>query len=267
MTQLTWETASDWDAAQSEECVVHEVFGDHAAADTIELGYPTASEFSGISLDAYWPLDGSGSATDRSGNGNDLPNNGATTGATGIFGTTAYDFDGTDDYLGSSTDIFNYAQSFSMSVWVNLDVSEAAWIVDLEHAQNGGAVLRTYDDGGTIRFEFFTKSSTAQTAVDSTFEVNANQWYHIVCVHDRPNTTSKLFIDGALEDSRTDAAPLAEDSSDGFIVGTNNDQTGNSDSNVDGTVDELRVYGGDLSDTQAKALYPPGSLVTAAKTA
>lgn len=100
---LTWETAADWDAAVSESGVVHESTPntDHTDATVVKQGYPVANPLFATDLVGYWPLheDAGTTANDFSGNANDGTITGATLGATGILGTSAYSFDGVDDYV------------------------------------------------------------------------------------------------------------------------------------------------------------------------
>jgi len=99
MTELTWDVAADWDAAQSESRVVHENTGDYAGG-SVQLGYPGALGSLSTGLVAHYPLheDSGSTVVDASGNGRDGTYNGPTLGKTGLLNATAPDWDGTDDY-------------------------------------------------------------------------------------------------------------------------------------------------------------------------
>lgn len=94
---VTWETATDWDNAVSESGVVHESVAntDHSDETTVKMGYSFANPELPTSLDLLnsFHEDSGSTAYDYSGNNNDGSiGNSPTLGATGLLGTSAYDF-------------------------------------------------------------------------------------------------------------------------------------------------------------------------------
>ncbi|AGM11291.1 hypothetical protein HHTV1_36 [Haloarcula hispanica tailed virus 1] len=117
---ISWGEASDWDAATSEQGVVHDSFGDLPGSGTIQLGFPANIE--GHTVGAYFPLDeDSGStASDATGNGNDATYNGPTLGTTGLLDTTAPRFnENNSDYLQipHSSDV-SFDGAFTIIFWL-----------------------------------------------------------------------------------------------------------------------------------------------------
>lgn len=96
---LTWESATDWNSAVDENGVVHDTFGDLPGDDTVQLGYPNEDP-GGTNLLHYWPLHASSSPPDIVTSTNATVT-GATADAAGVFDTTSYNLDGTDDYIDS----------------------------------------------------------------------------------------------------------------------------------------------------------------------
>lgn len=120
---LTWETATEWDNATSESGVVHESVAntDHSDDTIVKKGHSIANPYQSLDLIGYWPLhEDSGSvANDFSGNANDGNISGPTLGVTGLLGTTAYSFDGTDDYVGLPS--YGTPSTYTIMFWSNLD--------------------------------------------------------------------------------------------------------------------------------------------------
>lgn len=122
---LTWETTSDWDAAQSETGIHHEqpVGTDWAPADTLEQGY-SGSEWAATSIPtpvAHYPghEDSGTTMTDVSGNANHGTYVGPTVNQTGILGHSAPSYDGIDDYAHSDAAIDANGTEYTGVAWYN----------------------------------------------------------------------------------------------------------------------------------------------------
>jgi len=265
-SSVSWETATDWDSAQSESYVHHEqpASTDWAAAETVELGHDT----DGASLQAYFPLDeDSGStATDVSGNSNDGTYNGPTlAAATGILGADVPSFDGTDDYVEYPPIGIDYSGSsdWTTSLWVYL---------------SGGAGSRqmvwhpraTYDlqiDKGTgDAIRVGTYSGTTDRIV-STTSISTNQWYHVCAVHDASlSSPYQLYVDGTQEASGSLPDPNSESSYNS--IGSQSQESLDR-YYWDGSIDEVQLYDRALSGSEVTTLAqgdsPTGSITTAAK--
>lgn len=122
----TWETAADWDAAQSETGVHHEqpIGTDWAPADTVEKGYPTT--LSG--LEAYYTFnEDSGSVINDVAGGYDGALSGGVLGGEGLTGHSGASFDGADDHFVSDTLAPVNTAEFTGICWMRYDGSHDKW--------------------------------------------------------------------------------------------------------------------------------------------
>lgn len=170
------------------------------------------------------------------------------------------------DY-GSNT-IFDNAQKLSISVWVNASSIQGGTggrghgaggspeNSIFAMAQSGsddkiGLALNN-TDGVAFYVDFGTSSENATLQVNSV--VTLNTWYHIAAVFDGSlaNDQWKVYVDGTLEGTKTDA------SANNVI--TNNIATrigGNAASGnqaFDGKIDDLRLYTGALTQSEVTTL-------------
>lgn len=141
----TWETAGDWDAAQSETGVHHEQPANTAwsPADEVEKGYPPTDPQGATQL--YYPADEtSGTTANDVAGTSDGTINGATLNANGVFGTPCYSFDGVDDEVDSGYSSVGATQDLTVWSWCNLDGNQ-----DSDHA----TLAKTEGSEFAIRFE------------------------------------------------------------------------------------------------------------------
>lgn len=253
----TWETATDWDNRQSESGVVHESVTntDHNDDTIVKQGYSAASPLFQSDLKAYYPLheDSGSTANDFSGNGNDGSiTSGVTLGATGLLGTTAYNFAG-----GSGIDngsIFDN-NVMAASFWFNLD--------NIDTSSSGE---RMWDQQNLWNMAFDTQGNDklmVQTYGNNTGGIgpalSAGTWYFAAQLWDVPNDTLKVWLANLGSDtsvsviydntSYTDAADSFTDSS---RVGSNSA----GDLDLDGRLWDFRFYEGRvLSDSDVQQLY------------
>ena len=194
-------------------------------------------------LVAYWKMDNNWD--DSSGNGNNgTANDGATFG-TAKYGTYSGSFDGTDDYISipysSSLNIGSGNHSFE--AWVKISqqgLTHHIFIMDdnndvikLQINISNKATFYTRDTGG----DNMEAISTTTIAVDT--------WYHIVGV--REGTTVRIYVNGVLEHSATNAAVGNIVTTDHWHIGTG---VSGADTHVNffkGNIDEAAIYNTNLS--------------------
>lgn len=142
----------NWDEQADSEGMVHQSVAntDNNDATKLKQGYDYAN-FSEISPTpmACWPLheDSGTTAYDVAGT-NDGTVNGTTQGQTGLLGTTAYSFDGTDDYVNCPSitqSTLNGLSELTICVWVETSDSDGA-IVSTTGGNDGNIVLRIQND-------------------------------------------------------------------------------------------------------------------------
>lgn len=116
---VTWETAADWDGAVEWKAVAHDSFGDLPGGDTVQVGYGM-DPLADASAHHMWPSDeDSGTTLADPIGGQNATLTGGVVGKVAAFGTTAVDYDGTDDYAnaGDGANIIPFAQGSSVSWW------------------------------------------------------------------------------------------------------------------------------------------------------
>jgi hypothetical protein len=262
---LDWRTAADWDGATNETGVVHESFGDHAA-DRVDVGYPSTGRWDRSPL-AYYPLDGSGTATDATGNGRSATNAGATGERPGAVGT-AYAFQGgavlRDDDAGT---YLNGLSTVTLSTWVRSNVTGSdAGIVFTDDSQGR-------DDRLGLRYDregFLTSRRGGlkySVGVDGT-EYNAETpsglqrtaWQHLAVTW-ADGDPIRLYVDGlAVPPAATNGDPPSGTLSGvtRLLVGRGA-KFGGDANGWNGRLDELRIYDRRLSATTVSRLYDAGS--------
>ena len=254
-TVITWETAADWDNAVSEAGVVHEVFGDRAAADVIEIGYPSFDR-GGTSLLAYYPLDedSTGTVTDVA-NGNDgSTEGGPTTGVAGLHGTDAMDFDGNDDAVDlGDLDIGTEA------------VTIMAWYKTSQDSQDLNTLVnKDYTGSDIVPYHLNIWQATGENVTGFGFydtswyttDVNTNtadgNWHLAVGTWDR--STLRLYLDGTEDDNNSVGGTRREANTDAHIG-----LYGNDNAHFDGVIEDVRIYSRALSASEVSALYDAGT--------
>lgn len=246
-TGKIWELASDWDSAQSESGVVHESVSntDHNDGAVVKQGYSVADPYLSADLVGYWPLqeDSGGTAYDFSGNSNNGTVNGATQGATGLLGTSAYSFDGTDDYITMSNPT---PTAFTISIWAYWDGALNPFEAPMStRVSSNGWMLRLDTDNATQFYVYDSSASTYQV-VNGTLP-NTGEWTHFVGTCDS-NGNTELFIDTVSQGtnsvgSRTQSGELR------IGDGPGRDRYWNGD------LADARIYNRALTSTEIQTLY------------
>jgi len=226
-----------------------------------QFGETTASN-----LVAYYPLDGD--ASDASGNGNDGTINGATL-TTDRFGnaSSAYSFDGTNDYIEvADSDQFDFTE-FTISFWAKSEGGNGAVVTKGEEASSDnaqfGAGINQRPDESTGRFFVKTEdSSDRDYAARSSTIPQEGEWY-FVAGRRKADGTIDIFINGMLE-STVNSGITTVDSP--LWIGAGYEASRSSLTNFwAGSIDEVRVYNRPLDEEEIEELYggaPPQTGLT-----
>lgn len=181
-----------------------------------------------------------GDATDSSGFNNDAVATNVTYDS-GIVGSAAY-FDGTTSNIESSVSV---SGDFSVSMWVRASDTSTAGNASSQWWE-GIALLDAdivgiaADWGITIvdgKVAFGIGGDSDET-IKSATPVNDDQWHHIAVTWSMDDGAMRLYVDGVLEASGSAGAGIPRVSP---IDGS---------TNLDGAVDDLRIYDGVLSGTE-----------------
>ena len=207
-------------------------------------------------LVAYYPFNGN--ATDESGNGNDGTVYDVTLTADRYGNSnSAYDFDGTNDYIitPSSTNFDFNDQDFSISVWIKSDWTGSGF--ERRIVNYGGSVYNDYgmfyNDDGTVNFYILEPS----VVVTSSISLADDLWHHIFVVRDNAGDELRLYIDGELDSSVFGGSGnLTNQPADRrFTIGRKERSSGQAQSYFDGLIDDIRIYNRALSANEISDLY------------
>ena len=205
----------------------------------------------------WMPFDGN--ADDESGNGNDGTVNGAslTTDKNGN-SSSAYDFNGTDDYIevdaSSSLDI----STISFSCWMKANsynpvISTLLAKNDYQTAANEAYALGLRSSNQTyLGVKDFTCVPGQGWLTDlQSASQNFGNWTHIVYVYDNGNMS--IYINGELNSSTNLGGAIDFCDNEEVIIG--NEWIGGTPTGFDGVIDEVGIWDRDLDECEIIALY------------
>jgi hypothetical protein len=203
---------------------------------------------------AYFPFNGN--ANDESGNGN----NGTVAGATlteDRFGndSSAYSFDGADDYIAYPTLWSSSPTALTMAAWFNIMPSIAGGKI-LYHGDNGEFQLEVSND--TVAAGAVHLGQSVSTGWHYTFgSIKPNNWNFIVSVWIQ-NEALKLYMNGVLVDSiEVIPGPLLDVGSTYLPSIASYSQTGGA--YLNGIIDDIRIYNVALTQDQIDSLFYEGT--------
>jgi hypothetical protein len=178
--------------------------------------------------------------------------NGADTNAQGLWDTNAGYFDGVNDYVSSTGANLAMTGSLTISAWVKLNGTPAAYsevATKIDNSTHGYALIVSNDRKA---YFYIGDGVDWQTAV-STNTLQDNRWYYLTGVYS--NGTINIFIDGV------SAGPGVSQSSIGawgtpysFYIGN----WMNGDRPYKGSIDEVKIYDRALSATEIALDYNRG---------
>lgn len=182
-------------------------------------------------------------------NGKSCPNStGPTTPTLGKTGR-AGDFDGTDDYVeGPANTSVSMTGALSISAWVKFDTVNSnyrtiagRWHVDVDQHY----LIQLNTDN---KFYFFFdynggNASSGQLAAASTTVASAGVWYHVEGVFDPLTTSLRIYINGILEGTTTNASLTSGVAGTvEFTSGSKKNSSGTYFEFLDGVIDEVKLY-------------------------
>ncbi len=219
-----------------------------------DLGIGYLNGTSGDSLKGFWRFD-QGLSKGYSGEDRDgTVRGGVTTGVEGVFGTEAFNFDGTDGRVTTGIDSIPSDTSLTVSAWVKPDaLSGRRRVFSKDRTGNPGVTIMRYNVG-TV--EFYIRDSADSTWINPTASAPAaGEWTLVTGVWDRNAQEARLYIDGVLQDTVSAGFTDINSNSENITVGS----ASNNDQNWDGGIDEVRFYHRALSDSEIRELYFHGT--------
>ena len=191
-----------------------------------------------------WHLNGN--ATDTSGQGNNGGVNGATV-TTGRIGESAYNFDGTNDFISiSDVGASAPAANGSISCWFKTDVTTAnkqIFMYGTDPAGTTGA-WRGITINGTGQLGFHGDS----VDVWNLQAISANIWYHLVLTWENTDDV-KIYLDGVQFYAQTLSSLTTPGST--FYIGSRI----NNSWFFDGQVDEVAIWNRTITQAEVTAIY------------
>ncbi len=216
-------------------------------------------------LVGHWTFDGKymiNNVADSSGNGNVgyLRGQTSTTTIIGRLGQ-AIELEYSNDWIevldSSSLDgATGPGQERTVAFWIKATgVTSNKVITDKANFNGNNLWTETQDSGAGYTIE----GGVAVTGSLTSGTLDKNRWYHVVWTYDGSN--SSLFIDSVLVDGpQAQTAPAANDNS--FIIGG----FGNGSFDMEGSLDDVRIYNRALSANDIARLYELGATTKIAKT-
>ena len=211
-------------------------------------------------LVGYWPF--CGNANDESGNGNDGVVNGATL-AEDRFGNagSAYELNGTDNYISASSDSIALlpSEEITLSVWFKIDANGA-------YSGNNllGPLMRSRFYGYVVWYDSLSTSIQVITHHDNNGEiigsdtrtpagVNDNNWHLLTSTFN--GDVSNLYLDGALVDSYNISGNLYY-VPDGIVAfGKDGNNPSPLTAHYAGSLDDIGIWNRALTPAEITSLY------------
>lgn len=155
--------------------------------------------------------------------------------------TKSLSFDGTDDKV---TPAVQLGSSFAISIWIKQNDQNTRYILDARDASNTSAIsVQSQSEGSGIKL--------VSNAFNASAEVSINAWHHVAITYDSSSTTGKLYVDGALDNTKSISLGS---SAAALTVGTRY----SNQSFWSGGLDELATWNTVLDADAVSAIYNSG---------
>ncbi len=171
----------------------------------------------------------------------------------------AYSFDG-NDYINTTMNDFDlYAQSFSLSFWINTYSDSGTILAMCEEGvcDDGGYDGFHFEiSSGKIRFIISDRFSLLGTSLVNTSQVNGNgssitNWHHALLTYDKPENNFTLYVDGVQENSAVESGWVGTIPSSSLTLGGDAGGWGY----FIGQLDEFVIYNLTLTPSEIERLY------------
>jgi hypothetical protein len=259
-----WSGKGDsWTVTPNEDSVGL-LFADTANSFDVSFAHQDIANELEDDLFAYYDFEESaGDVLDQVGS-NDLSVNGTVTReVTGRVGD-CYTF-ATNGYLGEEAGTFNFTGSFSISLWMKSDDTDAYSniVSDLGGVNHGyELIIRDFDPPGSGIAGVIPRNGVAPIYVYGNDVVNDDAWHHIVFSYSDVDDSIKLWVDGQIDDWDVYSGGIVYHADVRFTI-ARKDGVGVSTSFYNGEIDEIGIWDGtELSESEVTSLYNSGSGIT-----
>lgn len=253
---LSLNTESDWNNIGSESGVVHEntMNTDQNDATTVKKGYSLTNPLFENNLIGYWALqeDQGSVAYDFSSNGNNGSINGPTINATGLLGTSSYEFNSSssENVIISDDPEYGGLNEITISAWVNSDNLDGnyRWVIRKSADSNecaGSPFFFGQNTSNELTLAINDNGYQSGYSLDSSY---TDSWVHIAATYD--GTYRRFYLDGDQKQR------------DNFSQGTVNSTGGNlyiggqpCGQYFDGKISDVRIYNTRLTEAEINQLY------------
>lgn len=180
------------------------------------------------------------SATDASSNGNNGTLYGGASYSTEVPSLSSLSLNGTSGYAEvANSQSLNITGAVTVEAWVKTNSTANQSIAERYGASDGGYALRIWQG----KLTFFTLHDASNVdSISSNSSLTPNAWHHVAGVYDDQNHQLRVYIDGALENSKTSTFAPSSGTSH-LVIGAN---TAPAYYKFNGLIDEVRVTSGVL---------------------
>jgi len=223
---------------------------------------PTSSQSFDSDLGPWYPFNetSTGAVTDHSPLGlNAQTGGGVTTGVTGVFGNTAFGFDGSDDYVRTNSNLTFSSHSVVAHVKTTSSENFAGIVSNyqLESGFNQDQINFVLDDAGFLKLQIYDGNSNELRIIGNT-TINDGEYHNVGYTLDSSTNNVELYVDGVKQDLTVDT-----DQSPDFTEWDTALQIGVERSNsvyLNGDIDEPQFYNRSLSDSEMQTLDSQATL-------
>jgi hypothetical protein len=226
---------------------------------TLKYGAPNSTGSLSSGLVGWWTMDGKDiagvTALDRSGQGNNGALTNGPTKAIGKIGQGLLLDEDFNQYVNQTTNLLDYNAPYTISAWFKADSFPSVGTLF-----NFGDVdiSRSFDilqfDGSGVLYVAAENNTTGGVGIGST--LSSGTWYHVVMVRTDASTL-KTYLNGN-QDAQEIQDITGRAAVDNITVGRT-DINAFTGEELDGFIDDVRVYNRALNADEVKRLYKMGS--------
>ena len=168
----------------------------------------------------------------------------------GIANNYSMSFDGSNDYLSLSTDIFDFgSNAFSFSGWVKrTSIGDSTNVIFFIQKSGTTPTMQIRQNARNIKVDFNVGSTWSFVETTTNPIGNDTNWHHLAVT--KSGTTMSIYFDGVLQDTGTAPATL-DAGNDSVFIGSR----AASSQFWNGSIDELAIWNTALTSTQVAEIY------------